>query len=170
MTAQGYAPPKHCADAGSPAARSPSNRDRYRRADIHCNTRDRQKPAAETPTPAKGRSACGRTRSLHQKKNCRTGNCREMAEQKTTAASPEKGLAAVVLAPQTGLEPAAFRLGATSFGLCLVVRCASKCPQTRINTGFFIEQPVAEYLKISSNIGPFCTQIEPAIRQILDRF
>lgn len=111
MTAQGYAPPKHCADAGSPAARSPSNRDRYRRADIHCNTRDRQKPAAGTPTPAKGRSACGRTRSLHQKKHCRTGNCREMAEQKTTAASPEKGLAAVVLAPQTGLEPAAFRLG-----------------------------------------------------------
>ena len=38
-----------------------------------------------------------------------------MAEQKTTAASPEKGLAAVVLAPQTGLEPAAFRLGAEMY-------------------------------------------------------
>ena len=84
--------------------------------------------------------------------------------------APEKGLAAVLLAPQTGLEPAAFRLGATSFGSCLVVRHASKCPQTRMNTGFFIELPVAEYLKISPNIGSFCTQIEPAIRQILDRF
>ena len=61
-------------------------------------------------------------------------------------------------------------LGATSFGSCLVVRHASKCPQTRMNTGFFIELPVAEYLKISPNIGSFCTQIEPAIRQILDRF
>jgi len=59
------------------------------------------------------------------------------------------------------------RLGATSFGSCLVVRHASKCPQTRMNTGFFIELPVAEYLKISPNIGSFCTQIEPAIRQIL---
>ena len=62
------------------------------------------------------------------------------------------------------------RLGATLFGSCLIVRRASKCPQTRMNTGFFIELPVAEYLKISPNIGSFCTQIEPAIRQILDRF
>ena len=69
-----------------------------------------------------------------------------------------------------GLEPGASGLGATSFGSCLVVRHASKCPQTRMNTGFFIELPVAEYLKISPNIGSFCTQIEPAIRQILDRF
>lgn len=63
------------------------------------------------------------------------------------------------------IEPKSIRLGATLFGLCLVVRRASKCPQTRINTGFFVELPVAEYLKISSNIGPFCTQIEPAIRR-----
>lgn len=69
-----------------------------------------------------------------------------------------------------GLEPGASGLGATSFGSCLIVRRASKCPQTRMNTGFFIELPVAEYLKISPNIGSFCTQIEPAIRQILDRF
>lgn len=74
------------------------------------------------------------------------------------------------LAPLGGFEPPTFRLGATSFGSCLVVRHASKCPQTRMNTGFFIELPVAEYLKISPNIGSFCTQIEPAIRQILDRF
>ena len=70
----------------------------------------------------------------------------------------------------SGFEPLAFRLGATSFGSCLIVRRASKCPQTRMNTGFFIELPVAEYLKILPNVGSFCTQIEPAIRQILDRF
>lgn len=69
-----------------------------------------------------------------------------------------------------GLEPGASGLGATSFGSCLIVHRASKCPQTRMNTDFFIELLVAEYLKISSNIGSFCTQIEPAIRQILDRF
>lgn len=74
------------------------------------------------------------------------------------------------LVPPPGLEPGASGLGATSFGSCLIVRRASKCPQTRMNTGFFIELPVAEYLKISPNIGSFCTQIEPAIRQILDRF
>ena len=74
------------------------------------------------------------------------------------------------LARQKGFEPPAFPLGATSFGSCLIVRRASKCPQTRMNTGFFIELPVAEYLKISPNIGSFCAQIEPAIRQILDRF
>ena len=79
------------------------------------------------------------------------------------------GIVAVLVRP-SGFEPLAFRLGATSFGSCLVVRHASKCPQTRMNTGFFIELPVAEYLKISPNIGSFCTQIEPAIRQILDRF
>ena len=76
----------------------------------------------------------------------------------------------LLMAPAGGFEPLAYRLGATSFGSCLVVRHASKCPQTRMNTGFFIELPVAEYLKISPNIGSFCTQIEPAIRQILDRF
>lgn len=68
------------------------------------------------------------------------------------------------------IEPKSIRLGATLFGSCLIVRRASKCPQTRMNTGFSIELPVAEYLKISPNIGSFCTQIEPAIRQILDRF
>lgn len=76
----------------------------------------------------------------------------------------------LLLAPPGRFELPTFRLGATSFGSCLVVRHASKCPQTRMNTGFFIELPVAEYLKISPNIGSFCTQIEPAIRQILDRF
>ncbi|MDY5037442.1 MAG: hypothetical protein SO065_02660, partial [Lawsonibacter sp.] len=60
------------------------------------------------------------------------------------------------LARQKGIEPPASPLGATSFGSCLVVRHASKCPQTRMNTGFFIELPVAEYLKISPNIGSFC--------------
>ena len=76
----------------------------------------------------------------------------------------------LLMAPAGGLEPLAYCLGATSFGSCLVVRHASKCPQTRMNTGFFIELPVAEYLKILPNVGSFCTQIEPAIRQILDRF
>ena len=74
------------------------------------------------------------------------------------------------LAPPAGFEPVACRLGVITFGSYRVVRRASKCPQTRMNTGFFIELPVAEYLKISPNIGSFCTQIEPAIRQILDRF
>lgn len=82
----------------------------------------------------------------------------------------KNGLQRSFLAPPAGFEPVACRLGATSFGSCLIVRRASKCPQTRMNTGFFIELPVAEYLKISPNIGSFCTQIEPAIRQILDRF
>lgn len=83
--------------------------------------------------------------------------------------SEQSGLCSDMARPR-GVEPPAYRLGATSFGSCLVVRHASKCPQTRMNTGFFIELPVAEYLKISPNIGSFCTQIEPAIRQILDRF
>ena len=74
------------------------------------------------------------------------------------------------MAPFSELELKTIHLGATLFGSCLIVRRASKCPQTRMNTGFFIELPVAEYLKISPNIGSFCTQIEPAIRQILDRF
>lgn len=82
----------------------------------------------------------------------------------------KNGLQRSFLAPPAGFEPVACRLGATLFGSCLIVRRASKCPQTRMNTGFFIELPVAEYLKISPNIGSFCTQIEPAIRQILDRF
>ena len=82
----------------------------------------------------------------------------------------KNGLQRSFLAPPAGFEPVAYRLGATSFGSCLIVRRASKCPQTRMNTGFFIELPVAEYLKISPNIGSFCAQIEPAIRQILDRF
>ena len=94
------------------------------------------------------------------------GNTKKGKKQKPL----QQGLLTENLAPPAGFEPVACRLGATSFGSCLVVRHASKCPQTRMNTGFFIELPVAEYLKISPNIGSFCTQIEPAIRQILDRF
>ena len=74
-----------------------------------------------------------------------------------------------LLAPRTGFEPAAFRLGATSFGSCLVVRHASKCPQTRMNTGFFIELPVAGYSAVLPDIGKFGAKIGAAIRQILDR-
>lgn len=68
-----------------------------------------------------------------------------------------------------GLEPGASGLGATSFGSCLIVRRASKCPQTRMNTGFFIELPVAGYSAVLPDIGKFGAKIGAAIRQILDR-
>ena len=51
-----------------------------------------------------------------------------------------------------------------------VVGRASKCPQTRINTGFFIELPVAGYSAVLPDIGKFGAKIGAAIRQILDRF
>lgn len=50
-----------------------------------------------------------------------------------------------------------------------VVRRASKCPQTRMNAGFFIELSAAEYLAVLPDIGKFGAKIGAAIRQILDR-
>lgn len=67
------------------------------------------------------------------------------------------------------IEPKSIRLGATLFGSCLIVRRASKCPQTRMNTGFFIELPVAGYSAVLPDIGKFGAKIGAAIRQILDR-
>lgn len=69
----------------------------------------------------------------------------------------------------SGFEPLAFRLGVITFGSCRVVRRASKCPQTRMNTGFFIELPVAGYSAVLPDIGKFGAKIGAAIRQILDR-
>ena len=45
-----------------------------------------------------------------------------------------------------------------------VVRRASKCPQTRMNTGFFIELSAAEYLAVLPDIGKFGAKIGAAIR------
>ena len=73
------------------------------------------------------------------------------------------------MAPPAGLEPVACRLGIITFGSCRVVRRASKCPQTRMNTGFFIELPVAGYSAVLPDIGKFGAKIGAAIRQILDR-
>lgn len=40
------------------------------------------------------------------------------------------------------IEPKSIRLGGIYFVSCRVVHYASKCPQTRMNTGLFEEQPV----------------------------
>ena len=61
------------------------------------------------------------------------------------------------------------RLGVTTFASYRAVRRASKCPQTRMNTGFFIELPVAGYSAVLPDIGKFDAKIGAAIRQILDR-
>ena len=50
-----------------------------------------------------------------------------------------------------------------------VVRRASKCPQTRMNTDFFLELPVAGCWAVLPDIGKFGAKIGAAIRQILDR-
>lgn len=73
------------------------------------------------------------------------------------------------LAPPARLELTTFRLGVITFGSYRVVRRASKCPQTRMNTGFFIELPVAGYSAVLTDIGKFGAKIGAAIRQILDR-
>ena len=68
-----------------------------------------------------------------------------------------------------GLEPGASGLGVITFVSYRVVGRASKCPQTRMNTGFFIELPVAGYSAVLPDIGKFGAKIGAAIRQILDR-
>ena len=68
-----------------------------------------------------------------------------------------------------GLEPGASGLGVITFGSYRVVRRASKCPQTRMNTGFFIELPVAGYSAVLPDIGKFGAKIGAAIRRVLDR-
>lgn len=81
----------------------------------------------------------------------------------------KNGLQRAFLAPPAGFEPVAYRLGVTTFAPYRVVRRASKCPQTRMNTGFFIELPVAGYSAVLPDIGKFGAKIGAAIRQILDR-
>ena len=88
---------------------------------------------------------------------------------KKTLQTPKKGLQRCFLASQRGFEPPAPRLGVITFGSYRVVRRASKCPQTRMNTGFFIEPPVAGYSAVLPDIGKFGAKIGVAIRQILDR-
>ena len=73
------------------------------------------------------------------------------------------------MAPFRIIEPKSIRLGVIAFGSYRVVRRASKCPQTRMNTGFFIELPVAGHSAVLPDIGKFCAKIGAAIRQILDR-
>lgn len=81
----------------------------------------------------------------------------------------KNGLQRAFLAPPAGFEQVAYRLGVTTFAPYRVVRRASKCPQTRMNTGFFIELPVAGYSAVLPDIGKFGAKIGAAIRQILDR-
>ena len=81
----------------------------------------------------------------------------------------KNGLQRSFLAPPAGFEPVACRLGVITFVSYRVVGRASKCPQTRINTGFFIELPVAGYSAVLPDIGKFGAKIGAAIRQILDR-
>ena len=88
---------------------------------------------------------------------------------KKTLQTPKKGLQRCFLASQRGFEPPTPRLGVTTFASYRVVRRASKCPQTRMNTGFFIELPVAGYSAVLPDIGKFDAKIGAAIRQILDR-
>ena len=49
------------------------------------------------------------------------------------------------------------------------VGMTDKTVQTRMNTGFFIELPVAGYSAVLPDIGKFGAKIGAAIRQILDR-
>ena len=88
---------------------------------------------------------------------------------KKTLQTLKKGLQRCFLASQRGFEPPAPRLGVITFGSCRVVRRASKCPQTRMNTGFFTELPVAGYSAVLPDIGKFGAKIGAVIRQILDR-
>lgn len=81
----------------------------------------------------------------------------------------KNGLQRAFLAPPAGFEPVAYRLGVTTFAPYRVVRRASKCPQTRMNTGFFIELLVAGDSAVLPDIGKFGAKIGAAIRQILDR-
>ena len=74
-----------------------------------------------------------------------------------------------IMAPFRIIEPKSIRLGVITFGSCRVVRRASKCPQTRMNTGLFIELPVAGCSAVLPDIGKFGAKIGAAIRQILDR-
>lgn len=67
------------------------------------------------------------------------------------------------------VEISSVLLGVTTFAPYRVVRRASKCPQTRMNTGFFIELLVAGDSAVLPDIGKFGAKIGAAIRQILDR-
>lgn len=95
--------------------------------------------------------------------------CSEETITKNRCKPSKNGLQRSFLAPPAGFEPVACRLGVITFGSCRVVRRASKCPQTRMNTGFFIELPVAGYSAVLPDIGKFGAKIGAAIRQILDR-
>lgn len=95
--------------------------------------------------------------------------CSEETITKNRCKPSKNGLQRSFLAPPAGFEPVAYRLGVTTFAPYRVVRRASKCPQTRMNTGFFIELPVAGYSAVLPDIGKFGAKIGAAIRQILDR-
>ena len=95
--------------------------------------------------------------------------CSEETITKNRCKPSKNGLQRSFLAPPAGFEPVACRLGVTTFASYRVVRRASKCPQTRMNTGFFIELPVAGYSAVLPDIGKFDAKIGAAIRQILDR-
>ena len=95
--------------------------------------------------------------------------CSEETITKNRCKPSKNGLQRSFLAPPAGLEPVACRLGVITFVSYRVVGRASKCPQTRMNTGFFIELPVAGYSAVLPDIGKFGAKIGAAIRQILDR-
>ena len=95
--------------------------------------------------------------------------CSEETITKNRCKPSKNGLQRSFLAPPAGFEPVAYRLGVTTFAPYRVVRRASKCPQTRMNTGFFIELLVAGDSAVLPDIGKFGAKIGAAIRQILDR-
>lgn len=95
--------------------------------------------------------------------------CSEETITKNRCKPSKNGLQRSFLAPPAGFEPVACRLGVIKFASYRVVGRASKCPQTRMNTGFFIELPVAGYSAVLPDIGKFGAKIGAAIRQILDR-
>ena len=76
---------------------------------------------------------------------------------KKTLQTPKKGLQRCFLASQRGFEPPTPRLGVIAFGSYRVVRRASKCPQTRMNTGFFsncLLRGIRRYCLILANWVP----------------
>ena len=68
--------------------------------------------------------------------------------------APEKGLAAVLLAPQTGLEPAAFRLGDMFVELPAMSSHIPLCISTMLR--LLSVSPVVQYSQLSE---PFITKV-----------
>ena len=73
------------------------------------------------------------------------GRVRQKAKQKKTADIPEKPENRPFLAPWSGFEPLAFRLGAQDVTSYTVIARDFQCRKTLENTGFFSDWPVIRY-------------------------